>query len=87
MQGRARSRCNDDDLNEFAAQLAPACCGGDNQYCDPATGSIDADSGAIVLPTPMQGGQPYCSPECSATYAHIPHGACVAPLKIACLDR
>ena len=66
-QGRARSRCNDDDLNEFAAQLAPACCGGDNQYCDPASGGIDESTGAITLPTPMQAGQPYCSPECSTT--------------------
>ena len=50
-------------------QLATACCGGDNQYCDPATGSIDETTGSITLPTPMQGDQPFCSPECSVTYA------------------
>ena len=72
-QGHARSRCNDDDLGEFLAQLAPACCGGDNQYCDPASGGMDESTGAITLPTPMQAGQPYCSPECSSTYvARIP---------------
>eukprot|EP01052_Picozoa_sp_SAG31_P028361 SAG31_NODE_2730_length_5177_cov_2.436392_2_plen_462_part_00 len=64
---RARGRCNDDDLQEFMAQMAPACCGGDSQYCDPSEAAISSD-GSINLPTPMQNGQLFCGTECASVF-------------------
>jgi hypothetical protein len=61
--GKRRGRCNDEDLQEFSDQMSPACCGPDGDLCaDLAGAGVDANTGAITLPTPLMNGQPYCKP-------------------------
>ena len=66
--GKRRGRCNDDDLAEFFAQLSPACCGGDGEFCPDLEGAGIGANGGITLPTPMQNGAPVCLPECGQLY-------------------
>merc|ERR1740117_158593 len=62
-----RGRCSDSDLADFTSQFAPACCGGNGEFC---TG---AAAGTFVLPE--QNGQPHCSADC-ATFAEQFYSEC-----------
>ena len=48
---------------------------------DLAGAGVDAATGAITLPTPLQNGLPYCSPDCAVLYEQF-YAACHPRLEI-----
>lgn len=66
----AHGRCSDSDLQTYFEEFAPACCGGNAQYCP---GLNPADSSTLVTPT--NNGAVYCLPEC-ATYVEEFNSEC-----------